>query len=311
MSYILLSTATPVDTCTHIRYENRGISPIPGKFLENDAMITRHHLALTILCTLTICSAVVPSDPSLILVICAGACTGAIVPDIQMKKPRGFRVRTVIWMVSRFSSFMFTPLVCRLYPSLLQRTTHPGDKRLSHSLPGIFFLGAEWTALILVPSFFLTLRFADPFAISFLCGLALGLVLHLVEDMCTRKGITPFFPFSTLTVSGSIRPCDTADRRITEFHVFHGSVTGIILGSCYLGGWQGAASLPLCLFGICSCLGTMIWLSDVSIARKFPADAGNGLQIPVLSDPFLAQWKTVHPAAGLMMGVYYLNKNGQ
>ena len=53
-------------------------------------MITRHHVALTILCTLILCSALVPSDPILILVICAGACTGAILPDYPDEKTEGF-----------------------------------------------------------------------------------------------------------------------------------------------------------------------------------------------------------------------------
>lgn len=240
-------------------------------------MITRHHMALTILCTLTICSAVVPSDPSLIIVICAGACTGAIVPDIQMKKPQNFQVRTVIWMVSRFSSFMFTPLVCQLYHFLFKRTIHPRNKRLSHSLPGIFFLEVAWTALILVPSFLLTKSFPPSLPMAFLCGLALGLVLHLAEDLCTRKGIMPFYPFSTLTISGTIRPCDTTDRRITQFTIHHCSVTGILMGSHYLGGWQGAPSLPLCFFGLCSCLGMMIWSSDVSITREYERDLAQGM----------------------------------
>ena len=46
-------------------------------------MITRHHVALAMLCTTIICSALVPSDPVLITVICLGTCTGAILPDIQ------------------------------------------------------------------------------------------------------------------------------------------------------------------------------------------------------------------------------------
>ncbi|MEI7649206.1 MAG: hypothetical protein WCJ47_05790 [Methanomicrobiales archaeon] len=47
-------------------------------------MITRHHVALVILCNTILCSALVPFDPVLILVICLGACTGAIQSDIQM-----------------------------------------------------------------------------------------------------------------------------------------------------------------------------------------------------------------------------------
>ena len=141
----------------------------------------------------------------------------------------------------------------------------------------------------------------------------LGLVLHLIEDMCTRKGITPLFPFSTTMVSGSIRPCDTTDRRIAQFHFYHCSVAGIILGFQYLGSWQGIASVPLCLFALGSCLGMMIWSSDVSISsgmlseilaeeHTYPGPVGS-FHRPVESRSFSLQ--------DSMMGVYYFNKNEQ
>jgi membrane-bound metal-dependent hydrolase YbcI (DUF457 family) len=277
----------------------------PGNFPENNAMITRHHVALTILGTLILCSALVPSDTALIMVICTGACTGAILPDFQMKKPRGFQIRTVAWMISRISSIIFTPLICGLYQTLWGHTVHPGDKRLTHSFPGILFLWVTLAAFLPVPVFILTGSTNLYLPAAFLCGMMLGLVLHLIEDLCTRKGITPLFPFSTMTVSGSIRPCDTTDRRIAQFHFYHCSVAGIILGFQYLENWQGIASVPLCLFGLVSCLGMMIWSSDVSIFYEYPGDPVKEIRTPVLSDPFIVQWKANHSPSGLMMGVYY------
>ena len=265
-----------------------GIIPeSPGNFPENNAMITRHHVALTFLCTLILCSALVPSDPVLIMVICTGACTGAILPDIQMKKPQGFRIRTFAWMASRLGSIIITPLLCRLYHTLWGHTFHPGDKRLTHSVPGIVFLWSACAAFLLVPSFIIMPGTALHIPAAFLCGMMPGLVLHLIGDMCTRKGITPLFPFSTMTVSGSIRPCDTTDRRIAQFHFYHCSVAGLILGFQYLGSWQGVASVPLCLFGLGSCLGMMIWSSDVTISRGYTGDPVNEIRIPFQSDPLI------------------------
>jgi hypothetical protein len=252
-------------------------------------MITRHHVALTILCTLVLCSAQVPFDPVLILAICAGACTGAMIPDIQMKRPRGFRIRTAAWMVSRFTSIVFTPLICRLYQSLKGQTCDPWDKRLTHSAPGVLLLWAGMAIFLLPPAFILTGGTGLNLPAAFLCGLMFGLVLHLLEDMCTRKGITSLFPFSTMTISGSIRPCDITDRRIAQFHFYHYSVAGFILGFRYLGSWQGFASVPLCLFGLGSCLGMMVWSSDVNISREYTGDLTNDLRTPVVSDPFTAQ----------------------
>ena len=271
-------------------------------------MITRHHIALTILCALILCSALVPSDLVLMTFICTGACIGAILPDIQMKKPKGVQIRTVAWLVSRFTSIIFTPLLCRLYHALGERSCDPGDKRLTHSVPGILFLWAALATILPVPAFIIgstTLYLSA----AFLCGTILGLMLHLIEDMCTRKGITPLFPFSTTMVSGSIRPCDTTDQRIAQFHFYHCSVAGIIFGFQYLGSWQGIVSVPLCLFGIGSCLGMMIWSSDVSIIHEPVENPAGVIRAPALSDPFITMWRASHPAAGLMMGVYYLHNN--
>ena len=295
---------------TQIYDEYEGITPAsPEYFPEHIAMITRHHVALTILCTLILCSALVPSFPALILVICAGAFTGAILPDIQMKKPKGFRTRTIAWMMSRFTGIIVTPLLCRLYHILWGQTCDPRDKRLTHSAPGILFLWGVLAAFLLVPAFMITGSTALFLPAAFLCGAMIGMVLHLVEDMCTRKGITPFFPFSTTTVSGSIRPCDITDRRIAQFHFCHYSVAGILLGFQYLERWQGIASVPLCILGIGSCLGMMIWSSDVTISQDARGNRVDEQPTPVVPDPFIVQGKTDHSSPGLMMGAYYFNKN--
>ena len=235
-------------------------------------MITRHHVALSIICTLILCSTLVPADPVLITVICAGACTGAILPDIQMKRPQGFQIRTLAWMVTRFSRFVFIPLICRAYGAIPGYISQPGDKRLTHSVPGVISLGAVVAGFLFIPAFFLNGSVSWMFPTGFLCGVMLGMVMHLLEDLCTRKGITPFYPFSNARVSGSIRPCDTTDRRIAQFHFYDCSVACIILGFDFLGTWHGVASVPICVFALASCLGMMIWSSDVRISREPDGD---------------------------------------
>ncbi len=270
-------------------------------------MITRHHVALVIFCTLILCGALVPFDPVLILVICLGACTGAIMPDIQMKKPQGIRIRTAAWMITRFSSILCTPVICWLYHALSGRSFHSWDKRLTHSIPGILFLWLVLAVLLLVPASVMDLLPYRP--VAFLCGAIFGLVLHLLEDMCTRKGITPFFPFSTTKVSGSIRPCDTADRRIAQFHFYHCSIAGIILGFQFLGNWQGMVSVPVCIFALGSCLGMMVWSSDVCISPEQDPAPVTEICIPILPDPFAVLGNPGRSSSGLLMGVYYFTNN--
>jgi membrane-bound metal-dependent hydrolase YbcI (DUF457 family) len=286
-----------------------GILTTSPEFLpENTLMITRHHVALVILCTIILCGALVPSDPIIISVICLGACTGAILPDIQMKKPQGFQIRTIAWIITRFSSIICTPVICWSYHALSGRTFQPLDKRLTHSVPGILIIGAVFAMVLFVPAFILMRSAALYPAVAFLSGAMLGLVLHLVEDMCTRKGITPLFPFSTARISGSIRPCDTTDRRIAQFHFYHCSVAGIIIGFQFLGNWQGIASVPVCLFALGSCLGMMCWSSDVSISSEQTRDPAPEILTPVLSDPFTVLGNPDRSSPGLLMGVYYFNK---
>ena len=272
-------------------------------------MITRHHVALAIFCTLILCGALVPSDPVLILVICLGACTGAILPDIQMKKPQGVQIRTLAWMVTRFSSVLCTPVLCWLYHVLSGRSFDPGDKRLTHSFPGVFFLWLVLAAFLLVPACILMRSATMYLPVALLCGVMLGMILHLIEDLCTRKGITPLFPFSSTKISGSIRPCDTTDRRIAQFHFYHCSAAGIILGFQFLGNGQGVSSVPVCLFALGSCLGMMVWSSDVSISLQQDLTHAAGIPAPVLPDPFTVLGNPCRSSPGLLMGVYYFTNN--
>ena len=273
-------------------------------------MITRHHIALTVMCTLILCSALVPGSPILILVICLGAGIGAILPDIQMKKPQHFQIRTFAWVITLFGSIICTPLICRFYRYLTGFTAGTRDKRLTHSVPGIVFLWIILAVFLLIPASLLVNRAGLDTSAAFLGGVMFGLILHLIEDLCTRKGITPLFPFSTARISGSIRPCDTIDRRIAQFHYYYFSVAGIILGFQYLGAWQATSGMPICLFGLGSCLGMMIWFSDAEITPEDPGCWAQATLPFVQLDPISFPGDPRYPTVGLMMGVYYYNSNG-
>jgi len=269
-------------------------------------MITRHHIVLTGISTLILCSALVPTAPALILLICTGACTGAILPDIQMKKPHCFQLRTIAWMITRFSRHLCTPLLCRMYRNLTGQDLDPGDKRLTHSIPGIVFLWAVLAVLLLVPASILMDRAALYIPAAFLGGVMLGLILHLVEDLCTRKGVTPVFPFSTTKIFGSIRPCDSTDRRIAQFQYYACSVAAIILAFQYLAG-PAIPAESICLLGLGSCLGMMILSSDVEIIPEDPKDGVPIAPSQVMLDPIFFLGSPRYPTTGLMMGVYYFD----
>ena len=117
--------------------------------------------------------------------------------------------------------------------------------------------------------------FAVPLATGFTAGLVSGLFLHLVQDACTKKGIFPLYPFAGTRLTGSIRPCDVLDRRITGFHVYHGTVLFFFLLI------QSAAALPVyevagfSIFSLGLCNVTMVWQSETRIEYR-PAESVSG-----------------------------------
>ncbi|MGA2933896.1 MAG: metal-dependent hydrolase [Methanomicrobiales archaeon] len=228
-------------------------------------MITRHHLALAPICTLLISSSLLPFDPVLLVVVIAGSCAGAILPDFQMKKPKSPGLLTLPWLAAQFSRIICIPIMCTFYSVILPAPPNAIDKRMTHSLPGILFVFAAVAGISSLPLLFIRNGVVLSLVKMFLLGVILGLALHLMEDLCTRKGISPLFPFGSVSISGSIRPCNRTDPRIARFHAQHCSaliafltfrMTGLMPASLF----EGVGLLVLCVI-----LGSMIYLSDVSL----------------------------------------------
>ena len=235
-------------------------------------MITRHHFALVMMCALLVWSALFPSEPWLIAAGLAGACAGAVLPDFHMKKPRKAGPLTGAWILTRFTKFACVPAMLLACSVILPGKPDRGDKRLTHSIPGIGVIAAMLSGVILVPALISGIAAVLAFSTVFLAGVALGLCLHLAEDLCTMKGISPLFPFSTSTLCGSIRPCNSADRRIARFQAQHASVLGVFLALHATGLLPVPLLRDLSLPGLCILIGWMVYLSDVSPGRA-PAGA--------------------------------------
>jgi len=228
-------------------------------------MITRHHVALALMCSLTLAVAVVPFDPALFLVLVTSICVGSILPDIQMTKPKKICAITLAWLIVQFTKRACMPLMCSCYRIIPGLCPEPGDKRLTHSVPGILFI-----TIILAGILYSISAIAGQFHLPgaakvFLAGAFLGMILHLAQDLCTRKGIAPFFPFSDCRISGSIRPCDTRDRRIAQFHAQHGSILTLFMALDLAGMIPAGLILPAGFAGSAVCIAWMISLSSVKI----------------------------------------------
>jgi hypothetical protein len=228
-------------------------------------MITRHHIALTLLFWLIPCTAFELGDPMILISILAGTVAGSILPDIHMKRPGKPRLLTAAWLLAAIGRATIVPVMCLLYLFVLGIRTQPGDKRLTHSVPGIILFWILCAGPVVVISIMLDSRFISSVLLALSGGLLMGMIIHLVQDLCTRKGICPLYPFTDLIVYGSIRPCDVQDTRIPRFHIqlvsafflFHAAILFIVL----------PGSVALLCGSLCAalCLVLMIWQSGVEI----------------------------------------------
>jgi len=228
-------------------------------------MITRHHVALALICALILCCSGVLCDPLMMLLVVTGTLIGAVLPDIQMRRvPRLSLIRPA-WYVAQFSRRVCTPLMCWLYRKILPGEFQETDKRLTHSLAGVAGISGILAALLYAPIAICGGVVLLPATTAFLEGVILGMALHLVEDLCTRKGICPFFPFNLVTIAGSIRPCDRTDSRIAYYHIQHVTVLLVLvcLGTRVFLPWD--LSLPISVLGISVCTGLMVALSEINV----------------------------------------------
>ena len=187
-------------------------------------MITRHHLALSLICGLIPCTLLAGKDPILIMAVLAGIGIGSILPDIHMKRPSKIRLLTAAWGLIGIGRILIAPIMCLCYTIVAGISTTPNDKRLTHSVPGIFLYWALFTSPLLATGILYAGTLFSEILLIISGSLLAGMCLHLAQDLCTRKGIVPLYPFTDLNVHGSIRPCDVHDPRIFRFHIQHAVV---------------------------------------------------------------------------------------
>jgi membrane-bound metal-dependent hydrolase YbcI (DUF457 family) len=179
-------------------------------------MITRHHITLAALCSLILIAAGFYTSLLSASIFIAGTVLGSVVPDIHMKKPSRLRLLTGAYYLTRISETTCLPALKILYQRVLHIPIGDRDKHLAHSLPGIALFFTTMAAIAITAGSFAGVPASD--LTAFLTGFTLGLILHLVADMCTKKGVMPIYPFGGMQVAGTIRPCNTGDPRILCYH---------------------------------------------------------------------------------------------
>jgi inner membrane protein len=237
-------------------------------------MITRHHISLAIGSIVILYFPLISTNPAVLAAIATGVCTGVVIPDIQMKKPRHFKALYFAWLLIQIFKRSILSLHLLLYRKVLDLHLVADDKRLTHSLPGLFFLaGMIGCSILFVMREF---PFNSPlyYLRIFLAGIIIGLILHFLEDTCTKKGLCLFYPFNeTYRISGSIRPCNKNDSRIRLFH-FQLMVVIIAMILFYCTGLcPEYLKWPVSIIAIGICTIFMLYHAEVRINSANPAES--------------------------------------
>jgi len=233
-------------------------------------MITRHHVALALLCSIIPAGILFSVDPVTAVLVILGTVIGAIILDIHMHRSKSSRLRRIPWTIVQVGRVLCIPLMRAGYRKFFGIETDSRDKRLTHSMPGILIYSLVFT--VISGGFVLLFPSQIPLiaAIGFAGGITLGMVLHLAEDMCTKKGIYPAYPFSERRVAGSIRPCDMDDPRIAEFHILSATIAGGFLSIMFTISVPATDILPEGIAVMGLYVGLMIWMFGVQVRVDIP-----------------------------------------
>ncbi len=173
-------------------------------------MMGRNHVALSVGTALMLAIPWLPGSLSTVAMVLGGIWIGAYLPDMDTDAMRvvhnavtpRFLVRFGRWLLFGIVGFFFR--LCRV-------PFRPEHRGSLHTVLGIAF----YTIVITFAAYagLTLLGYWDPLYLWLFAGLALGGLLHLLEDACTRLGVRPFIPLwghrfhgGIVTGSGDNRP---------------------------------------------------------------------------------------------------------
>lgn len=229
-------------------------------------MITRHHISLACGSTIMMYLPLVMGNPLMLPVLVAGVGIGAVLPDIQMKKPGTFSLLYLVWFLVQIFKRSVLKIYIALCASILGFQPEADDKRLTHSIPGLLFLAG----LIATTNLFAIAVFPSGPALFCMrllsAGILIGLIFHFLEDLCTMKGLCIMYPFDeSCRIAGSIRPCNQDDNRIRHFHILTIFTIAIIIALFGSGLCPENLMWPVSIGSLLACTGMMVHRADVRI----------------------------------------------
>ena len=232
-------------------------------------MITRHHISLACGSTLLMYLPFALDNPFMLAVLVIGTGIGAVIPDIQMKRPKDLSLLYIVWFLVQVFKKTLLQIYITLCALVLGFRPEADDKRLTHSVPGLLYLAVVITLLNVLA----IALFPSGLAVHILrilsAGILIGLVFHFLEDVCTMKGLCIMYPFDeSCRIAGSIRPCNREDLRIRRFHLMTAGAIGLVVLLFGTGICPENLMWPLSMAALFVCTAMMILHADVRVTTS-------------------------------------------
>jgi inner membrane protein len=198
------------------------------------------HLSLSIATVLVLLAPWLPDNAPKIAILCAGVGIGSLLPDVDARGSKVHHMKTVSRIFRGLMRLVITPLMRPIY-GVFGYSFNPDHRKSLHTFFGVGVYSVLislifWVALSLLNRW-------DPVALLFLAGLAIGGVLHIVEDCCTVAGCSPFSPFLDIKIRGGISMGKRSERRPLHFTAFLLAVAAFTLAARIQYGMQPEAIL--------------------------------------------------------------------
>ena len=177
-------------------------------------MLSKDHFVLSIFSDFILFSWLFFQNPFFFFAITFGVFIGCLLPDTDLPKSRIDYLKGITGFFVFITKNFINPLVAIIFEFVLKKPIDRGHRGITHTIYGIltYCLIIEGIGLLL----FFVLRtggFITGYSL-FVFGLFFGGMLHLMEDSCTKSGITPFYPLNgDKKYSGNVSTFNLKEKR--------------------------------------------------------------------------------------------------
>ncbi|MDU9376709.1 hypothetical protein McpSp1_13340 [Methanocorpusculaceae archaeon Sp1] len=158
------------------------------------------HIGISLGVAFLIISPIFVSQAVISVIFLIGVIIGSLLPDADASNSKMYYMSEIVLAFA----FLMKPIVylTRSIYKLLHIHYDTRHRKSLHTILGITIAVAILSILINVVV--LLIGWWTPLLIPLCVGLYVGSIFHLIEDCCTKSGLSPFLPFSDRHFSGRI-----------------------------------------------------------------------------------------------------------